>query len=101
MILFIFHPLGWLRSYEREFPPTRTDCNTIININDDHILVEIPGVGVTKIYWNEITDFIQNESIVILCVGSDRFLSIPVRAMSPSQHAELNDLVVSNLVRKP
>jgi len=71
-----------------------------INIDNEYVLSEIPGVFAEKHFWNTIMAFVQDEKITLLYVYEDRFLLFPTAILSPDQRTELNDLVEHNNVRK-
>jgi hypothetical protein len=86
--------------FKRIFLSGRVDQNISIDINDEYIFSELPGIGEGKYFWNGIVDFAQDEKITLLYVYKDRFLLFPTAVLSPDQRTELNDLVARNMVRK-
>jgi len=103
-ILFVFLPVirNYLvrRQFDIAFPLTKTDRKVSADIDEERILSTIPGFSEGKFYWNAISGFAQNEKIVQFYLSSDRIIFIPISSLSPSQLAELGEIVARNLVRK-
>jgi hypothetical protein len=85
------------RSYKRLYPPKRTDRSNHIDIDDERIVREIPGLSQLKVLWSGLFGFAQDEKITLLYTNKDCFLMIPSQALSLAQRAELNDLVARHL----
>jgi hypothetical protein len=88
------------KCFKQLFPPTRTDRNSSIDIDDERILSSIPGVGESKLYWTGVLAFAQDEKITLLYISETRFLLLPTAALSPDQRTELNEIVARHVVRK-
>jgi len=88
------------RCYERMFPPTRTSRKSTIEIDDQKIIEENPGAEEIRLPWSGVLDFVQNEKVTMIYINSDRFFLFPTAALSPEQHAVLNDLVTRHGVKR-
>jgi hypothetical protein len=88
------------KCFKRIFLSAQEDRNISIDINNDCVLSEIPGVVAEKYFWNTIVAFVQNEKITMLYVYEDRFLFFPTAVLSSVERIELNDLIARNMVRK-
>jgi hypothetical protein len=75
------------------FPPGVKEKNVSVDIDDERVISAIPGSSEGKFFWNAILEFAQNEKITLFYVAKTRFLFVPTAAFSPSQRAELDDLV--------
>jgi hypothetical protein len=62
--------------------------------------VEAPGLSETKVLWQAIDRFAQNEKVTMLYIAEMRFIYFPTRSLSDAQRTELNDLVARHVVRK-
>jgi hypothetical protein len=89
------------KSFERIFLSAQQDEKLSIDIDNERILSEIPGVGEGKYLWTTIIGFAQDERMTLLYVYKDRFLLFPTAVFSPEQRTELSDIVARNMVRKP
>jgi hypothetical protein len=85
------------KSYDRLFPSTRTDRSSRVDIDDECIVREIPGMSQLKIPWSGLFGFVQDERITLLYMNKDCFLMVPTQALSPAQRVELDDLVARHL----
>jgi hypothetical protein len=88
------------KCFKQLFPPTRKDRNSSIDIDENRIFSSVPGVGEGKMFWTGILAFAQDEKITLLYTAETRFLFFPTAALSQEQCAELNDLVMRNIVRR-
>jgi len=68
--------------------------------DDEGILIQIPGVSETRIFWRGILSTAQNEKVNLLYTSKDCFLIFPTSAMSEPQQAELNELVARHVVKR-
>ena len=71
-----------------------------IDIDNECLVSEIPGVFAEKYFWNTIVGFAQNEKVTLLYVFKDRFLLFPTAMLSQVQRTELNDLVARHLPKR-
>jgi|GEM_PF-3528590 len=98
MLFPIVRYLNARKGFKRFFLSGQTDQQISIDIDNERILSEIPGVGEGKYYWNTIIGFAQDDKVTLLYVYKDRFLVFPTTLLSPAQHAELYDLIAHNRV---
>jgi len=68
--------------------------------NDEGLVVAKCDSIETRLAWNAITDFRQNEIITIIYVGRESCVYFPTKAMTAEQRAELGELVARNINRK-
>ena len=88
------------KGFKRVFLSGQKDQQVSIDIDNERILSEIPGVGEGKYFWNTIVGFAQDNKVTLLYVYKDRFLVFPTALLSSEQRTELNELVSRNMVRK-
>jgi hypothetical protein len=88
------------RGYQQMFPPTRSSRTSTIEINDQKIIEENPGTEEIRLPWTGVMDFIQNERVTMIYMGTNRFFLFPTSALSPAQRAELNDFVARHVVKR-
>lgn len=88
------------KGYRRLFPPSRTVRSSHLDIDDERIVRENPGVSELKIPWSGLYGFAQDEQVTMLYTNKDCFLIIPTQALSSEQRSELNDLVARHLPKK-
>jgi hypothetical protein len=70
--------------------------------NDEELVVAKSDSIETRMTWNAITDFRQNEVITVIYLSPDNCIYFPTKAMTVEQRAELNELVARHVVkRKP
>ncbi|MGD0831856.1 MAG: YcxB family protein [Terracidiphilus sp.] len=68
---------------------------------DDEGIIEAKIDSVeTRMTWNAITDFYQNEVITVLSLSSDNCCYFPTKAMTREQRAELDELVARHVIRR-
>lgn len=87
------------KQFKLMFPPSHTNWQVLIDIDEERVISSIPGSSEGKFFWNSIMDFAQNEKVTLLYVRKNVFLFIPTQAMSHEQRTELNDLIARNMVR--
>jgi hypothetical protein len=98
---FYFYRVDIVRkTYKRLFPPTRTDQNSNIDIDDERIFSRTPGVSEDKYFWTAIIAFAQDDKMTLLYLDKNRFLLFPTRALSIDQRTELNDLVARHITKR-
>jgi len=85
------------KGFKSLFPPARTSRDSSIEIDEDRIFSEIPGVSEGKIFWNGVVAFAQDEKITLIYIREKAFLFFPTSVMSHDQRAELTDLVARHL----
>jgi hypothetical protein len=86
--------------FKRIFANPKQIPTITLEVDDQSIRSEIPGVSEGKFFWNAIAGFAQNEKITLLYVARKKFLFFPTNALTLDQRAELNDLVARNMPRK-
>jgi hypothetical protein len=79
--------------FKGTFPTSETGPGYSLDINEERILSTRPGIGEATYYWTGIRTVAQNKKVTLFYISDLLFLVIPVRAMSPDQHAELNHLI--------
>jgi hypothetical protein len=91
-----------LKQFKNIFPHSATDSTLMMDIDEERILSEMPGFTESKILWNAVVKFAQNEKVTLIYLAEIRFLFVPTNAFTPAQRTELNDLVARHVVkRKP
>jgi hypothetical protein len=68
--------------------------------NDDGLIVAKSDSIETRLAWNAITNFRQNETITVMYLSPDNLFYFPTKAMTTEQREELDDLVARNMVKK-
>ncbi len=94
----------WMFSiwYKNNFLLERGKVNYSIIANEEGLIVAKLDTIETRLAWNAITDFRQNEVITIMYLSPDNCFYFPTNAMSLEQRTELNDLVAHHVKkRKP
>jgi hypothetical protein len=81
------------------FPFNTTETLLTIDIDEERIVSVMSGLSESKILWNAVVKFAQNEKVTLIYLAEIRFLFIPTSAFTPEQRAELNELVARH-VRK-
>ncbi|HEY1806265.1 MAG TPA: YcxB family protein [Terracidiphilus sp.] len=71
-----------------------------ISVDDQCVLIEVPGVSETKRVWKSFVDVARNDEVILLYTSKDCFLIFSTRAMSAEQQAELMATIERNLTRK-
>jgi len=95
-IIRYFVARKWFRRY---FYAAQTDRTISIDIDDERILFEVPGVGESKVLWRAIIAFEHEENVALLYTSVSKFIMFSTSALSPAQLTELKDLVVRNGVQ--
>jgi hypothetical protein len=85
------------KGYKRLFPPHRKDRTATIDIDDERILREIPGMSELRLLWTGLFDFAKDDKVMLLYTNKDCFLMIPTAAMSSEQQLELSECVARHL----
>jgi hypothetical protein len=88
------------KQFKNMFPHSRTDSSLTIDIDDQRIVSEMAGFSESKILWNAIVKFAQNEKVTLFYLAESRFLFVPTNAFSAAQRTELNDLVARHGVKR-
>jgi hypothetical protein len=68
--------------------------------NDEGLIFAKTGSIETRLAWNAITDFRQNEIITVIYLNPESCVYFPTKAMSAEQRVELGELVARNVDRK-
>jgi hypothetical protein len=71
--------------------------SSFVSIDDEGVRTEVPEKSETRTHWSGFVSFAENDEILLLYFSANCFLPIPVRAISPEQHKELNDFVARYL----
>jgi hypothetical protein len=82
--------------FRRFYPAAQIDHTVSIDIDDERILFEVPGIGESKILWRAIIAFEHEENVALLYMNESKFLMFSTSELSPAQFAELKDLFVRN-----
>jgi hypothetical protein len=88
------------RLFKRSFHSSHGGPEQIIDIDNERIIVERPGISEVKFPWTACVDFAQDESVTMLYVSKNKFYIIPTPALSQDQRTELNDLIARHLPRE-
>jgi len=103
-ICFLLLPLLYLYSTKKQFgnifPHSQTDLPLTIDIDDERIITETPGLCEGRILWNAIVDFVQNDKITLFYLAKSRFFFVPTKVFSEEQRVKLNDLVARHVAKK-
>jgi len=86
------------KQFNQLFPSTARDLS--IDIDEERIVCTNPGVSDSRLLWNAVVEFTQDERITMLYISKLRFLFFPTQIMSPSQRSELNDLVARHVGKR-
>jgi hypothetical protein len=65
--------------------------------NDEGIIVAKSDSIESRVTWNAITDFRQDETITIVYLSPDNCFYFPTKSMSADQSAELHDLIARHV----
>jgi hypothetical protein len=102
--LSIFLPLmrfiNTRRCFKLLIPASAKDRNVSLEVNDEYIVSEIPGVSAGKFFWNPNMTLSQNKEVVLIYVAKKRFIPVPASFLSLSQMGELRAIFERNVVRK-
>lgn len=75
-----------------------TDSTTIrFEFDDNGVVSGIAGRSEGRFFWSGIQDFVENDKIALLFIGSKRFLYIPKRAMADEQWTQLRSLAAEKI----
>jgi hypothetical protein len=96
-ILMAFAPRENVR---RAFRRSVTAGQISICVDDEYVLVQVPGVSETKMVWKAFVGIARNDKMILLYTSEDCFLIFPTSAMSMEQQIELNSAIDRNLARK-
>ncbi len=69
-------------------------------VDDECVLIQVPGVSETKRFWNCFVAVARNDKIILLYTSKDCFVIFPISAMSVEQKMELITIIQRNLARK-
>ncbi|MGH9606359.1 MAG: YcxB family protein [Terracidiphilus sp.] len=100
VLVFVLRRFRIRSAFRSLFPAGAKNRTTSIAINDDHILTSVQGVGEARYLWTGLSAFVQNKLVALFYIGDERFLVLPLRAISPSQRNELNDLIGRYVTRR-
>lgn len=96
LIIRYYVARAWFRRF---YPAAQTDRTIFIDIDDEHILFEAPGVSESKVFWRTIVAFEHEENVALLYMNESKFLMFSTSTLSAAQLAELKDLFVHNGVQ--
>ena len=88
------------KGFKRLFEAAHGNRNSFVEIDDEHILYDIPGVSESKLSWNAIIDFARDEKVTLFYVSKQAFIVLRTPDLSPEQMIEINDLVARHVVKK-
>jgi len=88
------------RGYRQMFPPARSGRTSTIEIDDQRIVEENPGSEEVRLPWTGVMGFAQNDRVTLIYINACRFFLFPTSALSPTQRAELGDLVARYVVKR-
>jgi hypothetical protein len=86
------------QQFKQTFPPAARSL--FLEMGDEGVICNNPGVSESKFSWNAIVAFVQNEKVAMLYIAKGRFLFFPTAVLSQGQHAELNELVVRHVTKR-
>jgi len=86
--------------FKRIFLNSKAIPTINLEIDEQGIRSENPGVSEGKLFWSAILDFAQTERITLLYVARKKFLFFPTKVLTPAQRDELDELVARNMPRK-
>jgi hypothetical protein len=84
----------------RRIKQDATSGELSVYINDECVLIQVPGISETKRFWNSFVDVVHDEKVTLLYTSKDCFTIFPFRAMTADQQAELLTTIDRNLTRK-
>jgi hypothetical protein len=96
----VFYSFALKKQFKGSFPHGGTDRQLTIDIDDERIIAETPGLSESKILWQAIDRFTQNEKVTMLYIAKLRFIYFPTRSLSDVQRTELNMLVARHGVKR-
>jgi len=83
--------------FKRSYPAAHLGRN--IEIDDERILFEVPGMHERKIFWRGIFAFEHEDNVALLYLNESHFLVFSTSTLTPEQLTELKDIVVRNGVK--
>jgi|CZKF01.1.fsa_nt_gi hypothetical protein len=86
--------------YKNNFLLERGKVIYSITANEEELVVAKSDSVETRMTWNAITDYYQNEVITVMYLSPDNCFYIPTKAMTVEQRTELDELVKLHIVRK-
>jgi hypothetical protein len=99
-LLPVFRSYAIRKQFKGLFPRSQTDQHLFIDIDDERIISAMPGSSESKLLWNAIVRFAQDEKITLFYLTELRFLFVPTTIFSAEQRVELSNLVVRHVVKK-
>ena len=73
---------------------------TTINVDGNGVVIQVPGVRETKMFWAGFVAVAQNDKLLLLYTSKNCFLVFPTSAMALEQRVELSATIDRNLTRK-
>jgi hypothetical protein len=83
------------KKFEHSFPPEKR--RAWIEFNDEGITSAIIGTDPVSHTWGSLIGFVQDNQMTLFYLAKNKFLIFTSSAMSPTQGAELTDLVARHL----
>ncbi|MGO9777395.1 MAG: YcxB family protein [Terracidiphilus sp.] len=86
--------------YRNNFMLEHGKVNYIFIANDEGLILANSDSVETRIPWNAITDFRQNEVITVMSLSPDNCIYFPTKAMTGEQRAEFDEFVARHVIRR-
>lgn len=87
----VIAPLLFIRAYRRR--QTGDSNEVFLTITEESLVYDFPGNSHTELEWQVIKGMVESRTSVLLYITSVNFLTIPLRAISSEQYAELKALL--------
>jgi hypothetical protein len=101
-IHFVFDKWKFSNWFRNNFSPDLQKESYSSSATDQGLIVAKLDSIETRVAWNAITDFRQDEVITIMYLSSDNCFYLPTKSMNPEQRAELDNLISRHVIkRKP
>lgn len=91
---FVIFPV-WYHLYLRyRYRSTRvSEGDSILDLEDDHIECELPGLAKSRIEWAAVKKFIRNKKLILIYISKGSFIIVPCRVLNGEQQEELLSLL--------
>lgn len=89
-IMLAFAPRDQVR---RGFKRGAPAGHATIGVDEEQVLVEVPGINEAKWFWNGLVGAARNEKLLLLYTNENCFLIFPASGMTAEQWKELNAIV--------
>ena len=84
----------------RAFRRSASMSETSICVDDQGVLIQVPGVSETRMFWKAFLATARDDKVILLYTSKDCFLIFPTNAISVEQQMELSATIERNLARK-